>query len=224
MAFPSIVTNITKKCKFSNSEEKLLLDNLRQVEYQKGETILKQGLASNYLFFIANGLVKLVLEGDKNKNLIIEILTENELIGISSLYSNEIQPYSAIALKTTSVFFIETKMLFSIAKENYLFSQFLFKELQKKNHSLIIKLNILGNKQIHGRFASSLLYLTSDKFKGKRIFNYFSRKELSELSGISIDSSMKLINELKNDKLIEVKNKIIEITDMEMMQRLMRIG
>lgn len=218
------VLNITKKYNFADSENKIFSDNLQEVEYQKGESILKQGVTSNYLFFISSGLVKLVLEGDKGKNLIVEILTENELIGVSGLYFNKIQSYSAIALKNTSILFIELSKLHSIAETNILFSQFLFKEIQKFNSLLIKKLNILGNKQIHGRFASSLLYLSSEKFKAKRIFSHFSRKELAELSGISIDSAMKLINEFKNEKIIAVNNKTIEIKDMEMMQRLLRIG
>jgi CRP-like cAMP-binding protein len=68
------------------------------------------------------------------------------------------------------------------------------------------------------------LYLRSEKFNEIEIYNLISRKELAELSAISLDSTMKIINELKNDKIIEVNGKEIIIKDLEMMVRLAQIG
>jgi CRP/FNR family transcriptional regulator len=224
MAVPQFIENIMKVCNFSNDERKLLIDNLHYIEYKKGESMLKQGVLALQLFFIHSGLVKLVLEGYKERSLILDIVSENEILGLPSLFSENKTVYSAIALNNVETSYIETNIVYKILETNRLFLKFCYTQQQFQNQFLYEKINIVGNKQIHGRFAGSLLYLNSDRFKDKNIFQIISRKELSELSAISLDSTMKLINEFKSDKIIDVNGKEIEINDREMMERLFKIG
>jgi len=224
MNYPTVIDTLIKKWNFSEQEHDLFFSALHLIEYKRGESLQKQGICSNQLFFIASGLVKLIIEGYKERGFVFEILTSNEILGFNTLYTNQPNLFSAIALSNVHVFYIESNIITKISEQNINFYQFLCSEQQKNIQFILHKLNTLGNKQIHGRFSESVLYLASEKFKEIEIYNFISRKELAELSAISLDSTMKIINELKNDKILEVNGKEIIIKDLEMMQRLSKIG
>ncbi len=72
----------------------------------------------------------------------------------------------------------------------------------------------LGLRQLNGKLASTLLYLSRDEFKNEDVFSYISRKDLAELSGMSLESVVRILSEFSDAKIIELKGKRIEITDM----------
>jgi len=224
MESTDIFDNLVKEKILTELEKKNIIDGIKKIEFAKGESILKQNIHSPYVFILEQGLVKEVIEGHKNRNLISGILVSGDFIGFSSIFTKEEQNFSVIALKHTRVICIEKIKIEAISNTNINFLKYLLSKIQNNSIHLIRKLNILGNKQIHGRFASVLLYLFSSKFESEEILKYLSRKELAELAGISLDSAMKVINELKNDKIIELSAKDILIKDMEMVERLAIIG
>ena len=86
------------------------------------------------------------------------------------------------------------------------------------------KLYVIGTKNVHGKFAEALLYLSQNKLIKEDIFKHITRNEIAELAGISVESMLKIMQELKADNIIKVSGKKIEIQDLEMMKRLSRIG
>lgn len=208
----------------SNVEIEKVKKKSQRIVFEKGETILKQNMLSPYFFIIQSGLVKVVLEGYKGRNFISELLIPEDYLGLSFILEEQEKNYSAISLSKVETICIENRILKNTADTNPIFQKNIIHELVKQNTNFLNKINILGNKNIHGKFANTLLYLFSEKFNNINLFDYISRKELAELSGISIDSVMKLINELKHDKIISVKSKRIVINDFEMVKRLQKIG
>jgi len=73
----------------------------------------------------------------------------------------------------------------------------------------------LGLRQLNGKLANTLLYLNRDEFKEVDIFSYISRKDLAELSGMSMESVVRILSEFRDEKIIEIKGKKIEIMDLE---------
>ena len=83
-------------------------------------------------------------------------------------------------------------------------------------------MGILGTKNLQGRLAEAILYLCDFKMKESDIFTHITRKDLAELSAMSVESMIRLLNEFKHDKLININGKHIEINNMEMMKLLRR--
>jgi CRP-like cAMP-binding protein len=50
------------------------MDNKRQIKFHAGETIAKQNTPLTHLVCIRSGLAKVVSEGPKGKNIIIDII------------------------------------------------------------------------------------------------------------------------------------------------------
>ena len=97
--------------KLTNDELKMLEENKVQVSYKKGENICKQGSFASHIMYICKGLVKIYMENEYD-SLVLKILPENKMIGLSSLYeSNTVFQYSAQAYRDSVVNLIDINIL-----------------------------------------------------------------------------------------------------------------
>jgi len=64
---------------------------------------------------------------------------------------------------------------------------------------------------MNGRIADTLLYINSLKDENAEIFQLLSRKDIAEFSGISTESTVKLLKSFEKDGLIILNEKDISI-------------
>ena len=82
----------------------------------------------------------------------------------------------------------------------------------------------LGLRQLNGKLANTLLYLNREEFKSIDIFSYISRKDLAELCGMSMESVVRILAEFKNEKIIDMKGKKIEILNLKRLTEINQKG
>ena len=78
----------------------------------------------------------------------------------------------------------------------------------------------LTRKQLHGRMADILLCLSDRIFKSREFNLPLSRNDLGELTSMSTESVIRIMKEFKDDKLIKVSGKSIEILDHDKMMKI----
>ena len=195
------------------SELEFLNQNKTQILYRKGENICKQGAFASYVLYISDGLVKLYLESQSNKNINIKILKTSEFIGLSSVYGENIYNYSTLALKDSTICLIEKTSFRKLLNNNGNVSEAIIQWYCANEKQLFNKIKSLGHKQMHGRLADTLLYLGDESFQQEDLFNKLSRQDIADFSCISTESAVRLLAELKNDGIIEVDGKQIKILD-----------
>ena len=196
----------------------------REMDYNKGETIIKQGLYVSHIVYLRKGLIKLVVEGVNGKNHIIKFIPSGNFVDFSIFDSKDYYSYTAVAVKKSSVCLIKQETLEKLINNNYEINQKIISWYGEDYRFLYKKFAMLGTKNTYGRFAETLLYLCTEEFENEDIFKHITRKEIAELSGMSVESMLKTMQELKADNIIKVKGKKIEIQDFEMIKRLSRIG
>lgn len=208
----------------SENELKRFNSNKRSITFNKGETIYKQNTFVSHIIFIREGLVKLIVEGSSGKNYIVKLFKKHDYIGFPFLLGENYSHYTAISINKTEVCIIEKDFLKSLSESNISVSNNIGALYAEEFKGLFHRLNSLGTKNLHGRLAQTILYLTSGEFTNENVFNFLSRKDIAELSGMSVESMVRLINEFKNDKLIEMDGKNIKINDRSMMEKLVLAG
>jgi len=194
-----------------------------QINYKKGETIIKEGTYVSSIFYVLDGLVKLYLEGS-NKNIIIKLLNSSDFLGLSSLFGDNTYHFSATALSDTTICSIEQKNLLNLLSESCKFSNEAARWYCENYNLMYTKCSNLGLKQLNGKLANSLLYLAQDKFKSDDIYSHLTRKDLAELSGMAVESVVRILSEFSDDKIIKLNGKKIEILDIEMLRKISRTG
>lgn len=196
-----------------NAEEFYHLQK-KHIRYKKGETIVKEGTRVNDILYVIDGLVKVYIEGP-DKNIIIKLLIPDDFIGLTSLFGDDTYYFSATALKETRICSIDHEGIKDLITDCCDFSRELSNWYCKNYNIMLTKCLNLGLRQLNGKLANSLLYLNREEFKEVDIFSYISRKDLAELSGMSMESVVRILSELNDEKTIEIIGKKIEIKNLE---------
>ena len=194
-------------------EVELISNSKTQIIFNKGELLTKQGAYSSYLLYIIKGIVKKHIEDSSEKYLNISLHTNDEFIGLSSLFQQNKYIYTTTALTETQVILIELSSLNAVIKNNAAFAYELIKTYCKENKTIYEILNTITFKQMYSKLARTLLYL--DDWNDKNIFNLLNRKEIAAFCGLSVETTVKLLKEFENDNIIKLIDKSIIILNKE---------
>lgn len=206
-------------------EEKNLIDaHSVSINFKKGETVCKRGAFASHIYFLEEGLVKVYLE-ERNKNLILTLFTKNNLLGLSSVFEgNNKLPYSVSTYTDSRVRMIDIQIFRLLLQKNPEFSYRIINLLNEKTSQIYGRFFSLTQKQLHGRLADILLCLSNRIFKSKSFELPLSRADLGDLTGMSTESVIRMMKEFKDDGLIDMHCKSIELLDVARLERISEFG
>jgi CRP/FNR family transcriptional regulator len=71
----------------------------------------------------------------------------------------------------------------------------------------------ISQKQMHGRMADALIYLSKNIYSNQSIGEEISRMDIAEYTCMSKDSAIRVLKEFERDQIISLHGKQIEILD-----------
>ena len=205
-------------------ELELLSQHKTNITYLKGENIFKQGAFAPYVIYVVHGLIKVYLQTGYDKQINISIAKSGDFLAFSSIFGENIHTYSSQAIKDSEICMIEKESL----KETLLkYPQFALqvtsKNYRNERHLLEIIKNV-SYKQMRGKLASSLLYLSQEEFIAEQIFTYLTRQDIADFASVSTESAIKFLKEFEKEKVIKLKGKDIVIVNSEKLETISKNG
>ncbi len=216
------LTNWLKNLNLTDEETEKLMQF--KVSFKKGETICKQGAISSYVMLLTDGLTKNYLEGVQEKGFNFKIVTPFDFIGLTSLYGNNRYLFSGSALTTSTVYMIEKPVIREIIASNPEFAAKVMEWYSLTTEYHLRRLSCIANKQSLGRIAEILLYLMEDVFRSEFIPSSISRKDIAGLAGMSTESAVRMLSDLKKDNIIMVTNRGISILNDQLLKTISMAG
>ncbi|MDI3527749.1 MAG: family transcriptional regulator, polysaccharide utilization system transcription regulator [Tenuifilum sp.] len=198
--------------------------NRTEVSYRKGEMILKQGSFYTHILYVQSGMVKVYKELADGSNFILSIFGVGSLIGLPFLFKNQILDYSVSALDDTTICSISRNTFEKLIKENGNFAAEVVNQLNYCTIYNYDRLVSLTHKQLNGRFADTLIYLSRVVYKSNPFTLTLSRKDLAEYTGVSVMSIIRAIKDFKNDGVIEINGNRVEVLNFNQLERISRTG
>lgn len=210
--------------KLSPEELQLIEDNSVEVNFKRGEYICKQGTFASHIMQITEGLAKVYIEG-KNENLILRIIPEGNLVGLTSiLKGNTIFQYSSIAYVDSIVKLIDINIFRKIILGNAIFASEIINILGENNLQIYGRFYCLTTKQSYGRLADIILCLSERIYKTKKFDLMLTRKDLGELTGMSTENVIRMLKKFKDEGLIGIEGKTFLIKEFESLKRISENG
>lgn len=208
----------------TEEERDLLMKNTIDIEFKKGELIAKQGSFASHIIYLREGLAKIFISGN-NKDLIIKITPERHFIGLSSVYDgNNTFIYSASPYIDSKASLIEVNFFKSLIRKNSGFASAII-SIQNENAAQVYsRFYSLTRKQSNGLVADLLLCLANRVFKSNKFCLPISRSDLADLTGLSIESVLRIFKDLKEDGIIETQGKHFEICKPEALVKISHFG
>ena len=191
--------------------------------FRKHELICKQGCNVSHAIYLVSGTAKFFIEGLNNRNIILYLMKPPAYIGLLSFFESVHYSYSVAALEECETCMIDLQFLKKLYIEQHDLLLKLNKAFGKSVTNIMKKIITLNQKQIRGRVAESLIYLS--EFYGNDHFEFpLTRKELGELSGISEENAVRLLTEFRQENIIRCKGREIEIQDMKLLRKISDLG
>lgn len=207
---------------FNLNDEELdvLCNNSTEIQFQKGERIIKQGTFTQNIVFIKSGIIKVHLTGSINKDVILKIDKGPMFVGVPDVFANKVHSYSATALNDVTACFIEYQGYKHLLQNNGKFALELIKTLSK---GIVSHYQYCVNKlqkQLTATFAEALLYFSDYLFGNDEFQIPLTRVEFGEYIGTTRETVTKIIHDFSADRIIEVNGKNIKILNKKILQKI----
>jgi CRP-like cAMP-binding protein len=182
-------------------------------DFNKGEVLFKERAPVLGIYFIVSGKVKVHKSWGVDKELIVRIAADSEIVGHRGVGKDLMYPVTATALEPVTVCFIDLAFFQASLKINtdYTLQLLLFyaSELQESEKNM----RNLAHMHVKGRLAYALLKL-KDQFglDHNGFLNIdISRQDLASYVGTTYETAFRILNELVAENLIGTERKKINI-------------
>ncbi|MFO7656675.1 MAG: Crp/Fnr family transcriptional regulator [Bacteroidales bacterium] len=197
--------------------------NTTHIEYKKREVICRQNTLVSHAQIIVDGNAKMYIEGVNSRNIVISIILPSNYIGLLAVFGYDQYAYSVAALSECNTCQVDIEMVKHLYYNNHSFLLKLNHAFGESVSTIMHKLISLNQKQVRGKVAESLLYL-SKLYDATRFILTITRKELGELSAISEENAVRVLTEFKNEHIIDMNGKEIYLKNLKLLKRISEIG
>ncbi len=208
----------------TREELRSIMDNKRHIRFRAGETITKQNTPLTHLVCIKSGLAKVVAEGPKGKNLIIDIIKDNNIFTGGGTVIDDSHHFTVAALTDIECCFIETSKIFAFLSVNSTFAINLMKLYNGQHIKMHNTLINLIHKYMPGRVADTLLFLKNEIYLSNPFQFILSKQELAEMSGMTKESFIRNLKDFEDSGIIKHSRSSIELIKEEDLIEISRNG
>lgn len=197
----------------NKDELKVLNGDRYSVHFHRGEMIIKQGTRADFLVSMIEGFGKLYVEGNYNKNLVLDFIKPPRLLGGPGAHLEGKHRYSLVAIRETLVCFLDLGNFRKVLASNSAFSEQFLIHCSGNYLAALDRMVAISQKQMHGRMADALIYLSNDIYKGPSVGEEISRMDIAEYTCMSKDSAIRVLKEFERDHIVSLQGKQIEVLD-----------
>lgn len=181
---------------------------------KKGDVLFNEGENLNGVYCVKDGICKLTKLNSNGKDTILKLATKGELLGQRSMINDETSNLTATAIEDMTVCFIPKKEIMQSFNDNNKFSLLVTRDIC--NHLKDADKGLVDHthKTVKERLAIILLKLeetggTDPETGALKV--QLSREDLANMVGTATESCIRLLSDLKKDKLISLVGKKIII-------------
>lgn len=208
----------------TKTELEWMVKEKRHIHFNAGETILKQNTSASHIVCIKNGLVKIIAEGDGDKKLILRLVGSHSILTGGGIFIDEIRHFTAQAVTEVECCFIDSDKIYELVKMNNEFAFELLKLNNRQNVQMLDNLVGITQKYMPGRVADLLLYLKNEIFLSNPFNTRLSRKELADMTGMTMESFIRILKEFKTSGIIAVDGGSLHLLDEDALQLISKKG
>lgn len=208
------------------SPEELSFINANTItaNYQKGEMVCKQGTFASHIMIMDAGLAKSFIESDCGI-LIMQIFAPGATIGLTSLIEgNTFFQYSVQAYTESQLRLIDINAFKQLLGTNPAFASKIISLLAEQLVIISGRFFCFTKKQTYGRMADVLLCLADRIYKSSSFPLLLSRRDIAELTSMSVESTARIITKFKEEGLIEESDDQLHIMDIDKLRMISERG
>jgi len=211
-------------CTLEKRGLEVLNSNRYEVKYKAGEIVFKRGSPLTHIACLTRGMLKVYVEGAGNKNIILGLITPKEVVGGPGFEVDYRHHFSVAAVEDSEACLVDIQKFRELIESDPKFALEVIGYLNKKNIKAYEKLFNLTHKQMHGRVANTLIYLSQSIYKSDRFVTRLSRQDLADCSSLTKESTIRILKELNDERIISHSGSEFEILNKNALLKISQSG
>ncbi|MDH5478413.1 MAG: Crp/Fnr family transcriptional regulator [Nitrospinota bacterium] len=194
----------------SDSEIEDVGRNLAPVSLEKGAYLFYRNDQSSGIYFLSRGSLQITIDNDENKEIIVYVIMQGDIVGEMSLFSHSERSATVVALEKCLLYkispdkFLELMMLYPTIGVNL--SRILIERLNEAN-AIIERLGTMDGPGRVSNFIKSLALRTGDfDEEFYRIRRKPTHRIISQRLGLSEKTVYRAMHDLLDNQTIEVRD------------------
>ncbi len=177
--------------------------------YKKGRIIFSEGDEGTGFYIIADGMVKVFKASSEGKEQILQIFSEGEPFGEVAVWMGQPFPASAQALTQVHLLYLPKKSFDDLIHNNPSLALNIIAILSLRIHQFTVQVENLSLKEVPGRLAAYLIYLSKEQKTDKSVTLSISKGQLASLLGTIPETLSRIFAKMTDQNLIEVNGRTI---------------
>ena len=193
--------------------------------YTKGGLIFSEGDHGDGFYVVAAGMVKIFKLSIEGKEHIMRIVGPGESFGQVSVYAGRTFPAGAQAIAKSHLLFLPRSAFVDLITQNPSLALSMLASLSMRLREFTVHVERLALKEVPGRLAGYLIHLIDEQQDEKDIVSLnISKVQLSSLLGTTPETLSRILSQMADSGLIEVKKRDIRIMDYAGLEELAEYG
>lgn len=187
-----------------------------RMTFKKGEYIYETGNRANNIFLVIKGVVKCFKIDSNGKELITELVNEDNFLGFTPLQNYSPYLESATAVEETEVAAITKSILRELLGKNQNISIELMNVITDNVYKIKEQLLQMAYSSVRKKTAQTLLqFAETVGSKGDKAVIRVSRSDLASVAGIATESLIRMLSNFKKEGLIDINGREITILSLD---------
>lgn len=183
----------------------------KEENYNCGDYIFRERGSPQFYYQVVTGDVKLNNYNNEGKEFIQNILTCEDALGESMLFTDKAYPMNAIALTKCTVIKVCKHRLLSFLNQNPKFYLALCKSLSERLYNKFILMQKISCHNASERLKE-VIALMKEEQTNQEQFSFevpVTRQQLASLTGLCLETTIRTIKKMEREKILRIKNRKI---------------
>jgi CRP/FNR family cyclic AMP-dependent transcriptional regulator len=196
---------------------------VREQHYKKNTTLFHIYDPGNALFILKNGLVKITIEDQSGREIILRMLYPTDFFGEMSLIDDMPRSATVSTLEPSDAMLIYRDSFINLIEKNPKILLNMTVVLSRRLRRVNELIRSLAFHDVYGKVARVLLNLAREKGRvtddGTVIDLRLTQQELAELAGMSRETMTRTLRDFQQAGCVRIESGIITILEIGMLQR-----
>jgi len=190
--------------------------------YSKKQTLYQEGKRPRFLYFIMKGKVKCVKTHEDGKEYITDLFSQGDFLGHTALIEDKNYDDSALILEDSDILMIPREDFLQMINGDINIAAKFIRIITQNVKDKEERLMSLAYSSLRKRVAKALVDIHS-KFNpsGEAKPIEISREDIAHYVGTATESLIRTLSDFKSEKLVEIKEGKIAISNLDKLKNLL---
>ena len=201
---------------------------VREQHYRKNVTIFHMNDPGNALFILKSGMVKITIEDQSGREIILRILYPTDFFGEMALIDGMPRSATVTTQEPSDALIIYREQFISLIEKSPKILLDMAAVLSRRLRKVNELIRSLAFYDVYGKVARVLLNLVTERGRaterGTVIDLRLTQQELAELAGMSRETMTRTLRDFQQAGCVRIDSGIITILELDMLQREMHLA